>query len=197
MAKHVPRVNGLSYARIESISLGILTRHSPRTLLGEQAFDVAKFIDGPLEDEFQVEFAVQDLGPAVEGKLENRTLILDTPVYEGLNRGHARHRFTAAHEVGHAVLHAGQIAAMQDSAKGTVALFRPHDIPAYENPEWQANAFASSILMPFSGVQNIIRRSAWLGVPFAAMAIAPVFKVSREAAEIRIKNLVERKMLTM
>jgi hypothetical protein len=197
MAKHVPRVQGLSYAKIEAVSGSILARHSPRTMTGEQPFDVMKYIDGPLEEEYKVDFSVQDLGPAVEGKLENRTLVLNTPVYEGLIQGRPRHRFTGAHEVGHAVLHAGQLAAMQDSAKGAIALFRPNDIPAYENPEWQANAFASSILMPASGVQAIISRNAWIGIPYAAMAIALRFRVSNEAAEIRIKNLLERKMLTM
>lgn len=58
---------------------------------------------------------------------------------EALNDG-GRHRFTLAHEVGHFIFH----------GEGRVSLTRTaeKEIPAYMQPEWQANTFAGELLIP-------------------------------------------------
>lgn len=60
-------------------------------------------------------------------------------VYEGACRGEGRHRFTAAHELGHFVMHTG------------IPLTRAKlgdNIPAFRLAEPQANQFAAELLMP-------------------------------------------------
>lgn len=71
---------------------------------------------------------------------ENRILIRED-AYEGAVDGVGQHRFTIAHEIGHYLMH----------KKGVVSLARNEDnmfIPAYKQPEWQANTFAAELLAP-------------------------------------------------
>ena len=58
--------------------------------------------------------------------------------YEELRKGDARARFTAAHELGHLLMHSSTRVHYARS----VAYDRSSD------PEWQANAFAAALLMP-------------------------------------------------
>ncbi len=69
--------------------------------------------------------------------VQERRLILREDVYEGACNGQRRDRMTAAHELGHALLHAD------------VALARRIDkeVKTYEDPEWQAKAFAGELLI--------------------------------------------------
>lgn len=192
MSKLLPKVRGRSIAEIESIAESIVAKHSPETLDGKSCFPVLGYIDGPLKDEYEVDFGVEELGVGREGKLEDYTLILDKAVYVGLCNNQRRARFTGAHEIGHAVLHAGELAVMNDSARGRPSLYRKEDIKPYLNPEWQANTFAGALLMPAAGVRAVLKRKSWLGLSFAAAVMATRFCVSEQAAEIRLKKLIER-----
>ncbi len=197
MAKPVPLVRGRSTAEIEAIATRILQRHSPDTLVGKASFPVLKYIDGPLFDEYGVEFDVQDLGSSIEGKLEGHTLILNTHVYEGLLQNRNRPRFTGAHEAGHAVLHAGQLAVMNDSARGQPTLYRKDEIKPYLNPEWQANVFASAILMPLPGIEAILRRMTSRSLMLATPMVSSQFCVPEQAAELRLKKLMGKGQILM
>lgn len=70
-------------------------------------------------------------------------------VYLGACHGNGRDRFTIAHELGHFFLH-------QDAE---LTLARPNSygqkIPAYRDPEWQANTFASEFLIPHDLVKGM------------------------------------------
>lgn len=68
---------------------------------------------------------------------ENTMKILSS-VYDGACNDNGRDRFTVAHEVGHYFLH-------QD---GYLFARTTQEVPAYRNPEWQANTFASALLIP-------------------------------------------------
>jgi transcriptional regulator with XRE-family HTH domain len=76
-----------------------------------------------------------DEGRVIAG--ENR-LILREDVYEKACRGEGRARFTACHELGHYVMHS-QIA---------FARVRDDHEPIFRDAEWQADTFASSLLLP-------------------------------------------------
>ena len=68
------------------------------------------------------------------------TIKIREDVYEKAIRGDGRARFTILHEVGHLFMH--------DNDR--VALCRKSDnkpLKVYENPEWQADVFASELLM--------------------------------------------------
>lgn len=65
-------------------------------------------------------------------------------VYNGAVEENPRDRFTLCHELGHYLLHRPESVSY---ARGTV--------PAYRNPEWQANTFAAELMAPYTLVKNM------------------------------------------
>lgn len=98
-------------------------------------------------------------------------IVLREDVYEGAISGVARDRFTIAHEIGHFILHQPANIAL---ARNEVA----ETIPAYKDPEWQANTFAGELLAP----PHIIKG-------FSVPEVAHMCGVSKKVAEIQLKNL--------
>lgn len=91
-------------------------------------------------------------------------------VYDGAYDNNGRDRFTLAHELGHYFMHRDV----------DLALSRINDrrsVPAYCNSEWQANAFASALLMP----DHIIK-------DMRPDQIAKICGTSLSAAEIAYKQ---------
>jgi IrrE N-terminal-like domain len=111
-------------------------------------------------------------------------IVLSAKTYAQLREDHVRARSTVAHEAGHACLHADQIIRLGGmSLSSQVAFHRersPHQ--AYQDTEWQANAFGSALLMPAEGVARIFAR---LGRP-SVSALAEEFRVSLESAAYRV-----------
>lgn len=99
---------------------------------------------------------------------EKNLIQLPNKVYCDAAFGKGRARFSVAHEVGHYIT--------IDS--GSVVLARVGStVPAYRNPEWQANAFASEILMVPS-----------LSIDMSIAEISKVFGVSNIAANVHIEQ---------
>lgn len=69
----------------------------------------------------------------------DRLIKLRIDVYDGMCRGSGRDRFTAAHELGHLMLH-GQVPVYSRAGWGSTT-------PIYMNSEWQADNFASALLI--------------------------------------------------
>jgi hypothetical protein len=72
---------------------------------------------------------------------------LAADVWDGAKVGNARFRFTVAHEIGHVLLHRGDLmqhrgCAFRDAVTATEKL--PPDIPIFCSPEWQANVWAGA-----------------------------------------------------
>lgn len=65
-------------------------------------------------------------------------------VYIRAANGYARDRFTLCHELGHFLLHTPDRVSF---ARGNV--------PAYMDPEWQANVFAGELMAPYQLVRNM------------------------------------------
>ena len=65
-------------------------------------------------------------------------------VYNRAVQGNPRDRFTLCHELGHYLLHQPECISY---ARGS--------IPAYRNPEWQANTFAAELMAPYDLVKNM------------------------------------------
>lgn len=65
-------------------------------------------------------------------------LYIREDVYDKAIKGNPRDRFTLCHELGHSLLHTPDRVSF---ARG--------DIPAYRNPEWQANVFAGELMAPY------------------------------------------------
>lgn len=87
-------------------------------------------------------------------------------VYLGAVDGNPRDRFTLCHEVGHFFLHQPE---RVEFARGK--------IPAYRNPEWQANMFAAELMAPYNLVKGL-----------TVSEIAERFGMSMQAAQIRFNQ---------
>lgn len=66
-------------------------------------------------------------------------------VYNSVVEGNPRDRFTLSHELGHYLLHQPE----------NISYARAGGIPAYRNPEWQANVFAAELMAPCNLVKNM------------------------------------------
>jgi len=88
-----------------------------------------------------------------------------------------RQRFTIAHEIGHIVLHHDF-----GTSEFTQVDYRNAN-NSYDHKEWEANAFASALLMPKDKAIEI-----WKSIQDVD-DFANIFKVSKLAASIRLQNL--------
>lgn len=84
---------------------------------------------------------------------EKKLIRIRESVYEGACNRSPRDRFTIAHELGHFFLH----------PQGCPLSRMNSPVPAYRDPEWQANTFASEFLMPHDlihgmSVEEVMRR---------------------------------------
>ena len=94
-----------------------------------------------------------------------RQILIRQDVYARADVGEGRDRFTMCHELGHLILH-------RDLALSRVDPDRPPKL--YCNSEWQADKFASFLLMPRSLVQKV-----------ALCDAQEIFGVSFDAARAR------------
>ena len=113
--------------------------------------------------------------------------------YQWLEERHPRACYFVAHELGHCVLHTEQLVRLaQMPTNQLAALHRGGQAghKAYEDTEWQANAFASALLMPARGLAALEAERAgelWVG------DIADRFGVSIEAAGYRLELWKEKR----
>lgn len=113
-------------------------------------------------------------------------VVLSPRTYENLENDVPRARFSLAHEIGHAILHAKLLVQMGCAPHHEAALMRG-EVPQhkhFEDTEWQADAFAAAILMPVEGILAIEARDGTL----SAWSIQDTFLVSAESAHIRLRN---------
>jgi len=97
-----------------------------------------------------------------ETEPSNRIIRLRSDVYDGMCRGVGRDRFTAAHELGHLMLHSMAPTFARRSSRGA---------KAYCCSEWQADTFASAFLIEEEALQrcrSIEEVQATFGVSFSA-----------------------------
>jgi Zn-dependent peptidase ImmA (M78 family) len=143
-------------------------------------FPIVEFMEWAMPDLFpgfrlEVVDDAELWGKEGETRPHENLIILPNTVYNEAVEGRGRARFSVAHEVSHYIL----------IDEGSIALARTNiAIPKYQQPEWQANALASEIL--------IVPR---LSVGMTAETIADVFGVSFQAAEIHLKTKAREYML--
>lgn len=75
---------------------------------------------------------------------QDRIIQIREDVYDRACCGEGRDRMTIAHEIGHAILHTDTLISARDFGA----------IKPYEDPEWQAKAFAGHLLIPYSAVRS-------------------------------------------
>jgi hypothetical protein len=181
----VPVVRGRTWYEIGKSAELLIQRTYPELLEEPGAFPLADFIEFKMRDVMQFEYEISQLPDGIEAAMDpqNRRLLLSPDTYEDLLNDIPRARFTAAHEIGHGWLHSTELQhRILDG--GNVLKLNRGSIPAYRDPECQANAFASALLMPTRHIVEITR------TPLRQTSrIVRVFKVSAEAAGYRIGGL--------
>jgi len=115
--------------------------------------------------------------------LDQMIIVVSERTYRDLAKNVPRARFALCHEIGHAVLHFDQAVRLAGIPHQTAALMRGSapKHPPYLDTEWQANAFASSLLMPAKGLAELEQRG---GLSISMVQFA--FGVSYSAAGYRL-----------
>lgn len=101
-------------------------------------------------------------------------MLIRRDVYDGACRGQGRDRFTLAHELGHLILHGGGRYLERADPRAP-----PPTHKKWEDSEWQADTFASELLMPIT----VVKKCKTPG------ELAVRAGVSVSAAEVRFKVL--------
>jgi len=186
----VPVVSGMSKEGIERAALRFLQKYNPESLASPSPVPIADIIEFDMPNEhLNLVVRVGTLPPPLEAITDSITrpgmidLVLDILTYEALRDGNCRARFTAAHEAGHIELHAHQ---MPDAFHTGMyqAFARRSDLPAYRDPEWQANYFAACVLMNREVMKAIVAKHGR-----SAEAVSDLLQVSLPAASRRLMYL--------
>jgi predicted transcriptional regulator len=190
----IPADRARSYASIEAIAASLRTKLNLEML---DRFDALDFFEKQIGDmviidhgkEVKMVEAIDDCPQEGMTRWDSESqrleIVLAQRTYDMLQENHVRARSTVAHETGHAVLHTAQIIRLAGmNLKSHVAFHRdrnPHK--AYLDTEWQANAFASSLLMPAEGVKSLIEEKNFL-----AARLVRIYGVSEESATYRLET---------
>ena len=102
------------------------------------------------------------------------------PVHTTLERDN----FTLAHELGHYILHYLWSLSPKDSPPRPFVAYRYGADYAENKTEWEANWFAAAFLMP-----DKLFRAEFIKSRGILAVLAPRFKVTQKAAQIRAKSL--------
>lgn len=137
---------GLSRVRIRKITTDL------RKLIGcmeKPYFPIVEFIEwvmGDPDNEFDYEIVSAEEMEGMYGNMNTgaNVMRIREDVYEGAIKGVPRDRFTLCHELGHYLLHQPE---RVSHARG--------DVPAYRNPEWQANTFAAELMAPYHLIKDM------------------------------------------
>ncbi|UJX40881.1 ImmA/IrrE family metallo-endopeptidase [Desulfovibrio sp. JY] len=180
----VVAVPGLSWAEVQKSARDLLELVCPERLNSPGPTPVAELFEGGLREVLGVEYRIDDL---YDGEAEydpkKRELTLDEGVYLGLLDENGRDRFTVAHEIGHAHLHGPYYRGVIRGKRKAIVLQRSQ-VPVYQNPEKQADVYASELLMPSPLVAQMIRDDASL------IDLSRTFKVSHDAARVKQERVL-------
>ncbi|HEY0143637.1 MAG TPA: ImmA/IrrE family metallo-endopeptidase [Thermoanaerobaculia bacterium] len=143
---------------------------------------------GAISLSYGVEEVLEDgaLACAMYDEIEGErviTLLLSADSYEDLEKRGGRARFSVAHEIGHAVLHADRLIDITKIDHKRRAMLRSDATPTppYRDSEWQANAFAAGFLMPGPGLEYLEKASR-----LTPRALSRMYGVSELSATHRI-----------
>lgn len=146
-------VKGLGRIEVEQAAKNLIKQVAPEYLITPGAIPVNRIIDIDMFKLYQFNLqllSTHEFSPGTEAETDffNRKILFSDKEWARLDLGNVRSRSTAAHEIGHIVLHSKQI--NLNYALNNLRLQRKKQIKpkAYESPEWQAYNFAGAFLMP-------------------------------------------------
>jgi hypothetical protein len=167
-----------------------------------EAVDAVKLFEFALEEHGKeltggsaVTYAVEPLPQGIEGytqydpDADQFCVTLSERTYRGLTRAESRPGFTVCHEVGHLALHSKTMKRLKKLPHRELMLERSRDQhKAYEDSEWQANRFASAMLMPALTLEHLHRRGR-----LDEEQVAHRYNTSYQAAQLRIRHFHEKR----
>jgi len=189
----VPPVRPLSTAAIEELGRCVLEQLDPDVLKKPQPLDVLRLVDDRLP-----KFGIH-VSPASREELGDRAgatdpqgrheieILIGEEYWERLEEGGPPSYFaktTVCHELGHGVLHV-PVLRRRLLLTDCFARVERKAIKAYEDPEWQAWAFAGAILMPSVTLTMLKRRHNLL----TAEVVAATYEVSTQMVNSHLKRL--------
>ena len=193
---------GYSYQRLEKIATYVRDRldYSPteaiNTLLLFDGLDI-EVRDGTGQD-IPIRGSVIELNdPEGYAKYDGDRRIIEIlaspKTYDWLEQGYPRGGYFVAHELGHCLLHTDQLVRLARMPKAQqAALHRGGQVVGHEtylDTEWQANAFASALLMPARGLLALEQKYDAL----SPVMVAEHFRVSAQAASYRLDRYNAKK----
>jgi IrrE N-terminal-like domain len=112
-------------------------------------------------------------------------ILASEQTYTWLEQSHPRASYFVAHELGHCILHTDQLVRLAQMPTHQQAAYHRGgaDHQPCQDTEWQANAFASALLMPMRGIQSLETKFGFVTPSLIAMN----FAVSKEAAQYRLE----------
>jgi len=192
----IPPVRPMSWLAVVRFADDTVERHFASHVRDCRPIPVQEFLEHVLPTFYNVDEGVSDeLPPGIEGitypknRRGNPEIVLSSAVYENLCQDQPRARFTATHECGHGIMHIRQVGTQLVDGTHPV-LYRRDQLPAYLSPEWQANVFASTFLMPTKALMAIGKNRR-----IDDALVAKTFQVSVEAASIRLSDMRRRGVL--
>jgi Zn-dependent peptidase ImmA (M78 family) len=153
---------------------------------------------GIVQAPIPVERVARALGAQVrfsplDDELSGMIYLKDDMIVIGVNAVHHpnRQRFTIAHECGHLCMHRTALTDVVHVDKQFAILMRDHvSSTGTELMEIQANKFAAALLMPEGVLRAELAEVSYdIDDDAPLEALAKKFKVSRQAAEYRIRGL--------
>ena len=84
---------------------------------------------------------------------DKNIIVIREDIYERAVKGEGRDRFTIAHEIAHLLLH-------KNEAMILTRVYNNETIKTFENPEWQADAFAGELLCPARATRTMTVQAA-------------------------------------
>lgn len=180
----VPRVPPKNCTEIEELSRKVLHVSFGHFQNSIQPQAYAKCFDKGGLTKLGLKYGVVELPFGEEARFDpgENSILLSPETYDMLYADKPRARFTFAHELGHAVMHGNYL---KEALAGRVPriMYKRASIQAFCDPEWQANTFAASFLMP----ANVFRQCVSEGMK--QWDLSRYFRASPTAIQIRMAKL--------
>ena len=190
MSRSVPFVTPKARKDIEEIGLSFVRHCYPAMLTKPQPFPVFSVFEDITHYYSNLESGCAELPPGTEGLFRpDGKVLVDSDTYIALSKNLPRARFTAIHEIGHGVMHYYQLKVALEH--GRLRLYRRDDVRPCMNPEWQANRFAASVLMPKPVMDLAFQLEL---ITQTSLGLQRLFQVSAEAAKYRFQDYLEGKI---
>ena len=192
--EEVPPVNPLGVAAIEELGRCFLGQLAPEMLVTPQPLNVLGLVDTRLP-----KFGIH-VCPASREEIGNRdgatdpsgdgeiAILVTEEVWEALESAAPKSHYartTVCHEIGHAILHVPVLRRRLLLNNDVLARTQRSNLKPYEDPEWQAWAFAGTVLMP-SVTLRMVQAECKLLTP---EIVSDTFEVSAKMAQSHLRRL--------